>query len=253
MTMRLLDSLMAGAPTQFRRGMSPQGRPMGAAAQSLAMPRTGQQQRAAPPQTTMAADVDVNGLNPMSFGWQAGPDQVKQNRSALFAETLRSMDGTPGSQDPWRFNLSPQARSAWQEAGVMSPGSGNEGAPDSDQDIYSAMTKAFRRGMVDPETVGSAFGGGASSGLGGGSNAINAPDFSGMPVGDAFRNAVYGMNDPATGKFMGGFNQLSEVPMGSWGWGGLIGRMLGGNGGISRAGDPGGLPGNGHGAGNPGR
>ena len=251
--MNLLGRLMAGAPQQFQQGVAPQGAP----ARSLMY--GGQsfqpmQATAAQPATTMAKDVDVNGLGAKSFGWQSGGDQVRQNRTALVADALNNMYGQPGSDDPWGFRLSPQSRQAWQEAGVTIPGAGNEGGPESDSEIYSAITKAYRRGLVDPDGVkGALTANGGSSGLGGASNTVTAPNFGDMSFGDAFRNAVYGMNDPATGKFIGGFKQLGEVPMGSWGWGGLIGRMLNGNSGISKAGDPGGLPSNGQGAGNPGR
>lgn len=251
----LLDRLLASAPRSMRAGVM--GNPnAGPATQALLSRSSAMQPQGMPPQpatpsVTNADKVDVNNLGAMAFGWQAGPDQVKQNRTALVANTLNNMWGEPGN-GRWGFNISPQVRQAWQEAGIVNPGGGAEGGPESDQEILAAIPKAYQRGMIDPEAVkGSILSmGGDASGLGGGTNTVNAPNFSGMTLGDAWRNAYNGMNDPNTGKFMGGFRQLAEVPFGSWGWANML---FSGAPGVSSAGDPGGLPSNGHGAGNPGR
>lgn len=209
---------------------------------------------------TPAADVDVGSLGFSDFN-EVSPDQAMQNRTAMLLHALEN--SYQNHHDNWTYTLTAPELQRWEDANIWN-NMRNEGGP-GNSDIESAIRAGFRRGMFDQDMLADAMEargltpGAGGPDLGGGTNQVNAPDFTGMSAADAWSAAVNGHTDPQTGTFMGGFRQLSEVPFGSLGWAGTLANALGMNAGFGGPaggiGDPGFGAGmeNGMGAGNPGR
>lgn len=191
------------------------------------------------------SQIKPEDLTAASFGPGVSPDQLEQNRTALAASLYSS--ATPNQRDGGFNFQNGRLAGLLQQATPYARG--------EDAGHQGMIAHALQRMNFDRQALNDHLSQKPDSGLSAGTNAIGAPDFSGMPIGDAISAAVHGYNDPVTGSFRGGFSQLAEVPMGAFQWGLKPFGFFGGLSGISNAGDPGFGPGmeNGMGAGNPGR